>query len=81
MTPYFRIQLGLVEVRGLDWWKRRIAINPVVTVRECPDHMMWYSKRIGHDFTIERVDRDGLWAREGGQYNAINLIRFEDVRA
>ena len=70
-----------VEMRDVWWWKRRIAIDPVVIIRKCPDRMMWYSKRIGHGFTIERVDCDGLWTREGGQYNAINLIRFEDVQA
>jgi len=41
--------------------------------------MMWYASKVGQDVLIERVDRNGLWAREGGEYNAINIIRFSDV--
>jgi hypothetical protein len=39
----------------------------------------WYRKHIGKLILIERGDHQGFWAREGGQYNAINIVRREDV--
>lgn len=66
-------------VRDLSWWKRRIALNSMVKIERCEDPSMWYANRVGQNIRIERVDREGLWAREGGQFNAINVIRFTDV--
>ena len=66
-------------VRDLSWWKRRITLNPIIKIERCTDPMMWYAAKVGQEVKIERVDRDGLWAREGGAYNAINIIRFVDV--
>jgi len=66
-------------VLDLSYWKRRIVQNPFVKIERCSDPMMWYATKVGQDILIERVDRDGLWAREGGAYNAINIIRFSDV--
>jgi len=66
-------------VRDLSWWKRRVTMNPVVKIVRCSDPLMWYASRVGEEVTVERVDREGLWAREGGEYNAINIIRFSDV--
>ena len=54
-------------------------MNPVVKIVRCSDPLMWYASRVGEEVTVERVDREGLWAREGGEYNAINIIRFSDV--
>ena len=67
------------EVRDLSYWKRRIVQNPFVKIERCSDPMMWYASKVGQDILIERVDREGLWAREGGEYNAINIVRFADV--
>lgn len=66
-------------VRDLSWWKRRITLSPLVKIERCTDPLMWYADRVGQEVKIEKVDRDGLWAREGGHYNAINIIRFTDV--
>lgn len=66
-------------VRDLSYWKRSIVQNPFVKIERCSDPMMWYASKVGQDVLIERVDRNGLWAREGGEYNAINIIRFSDV--
>lgn len=66
-------------VRDLSWWKRRITLNPMVKIERCSDSLMWYTDKVGQEVRVEHVTRDGLWVREGGQYNAINVIRFTDV--
>lgn len=51
----------------------------MVKIEHCSDSLMWYADKVGQEVRVEKVNRDGLWAREGGQYNAINIIRFTDV--
>lgn len=40
---------------------------------------MWYKNLVGQSIQIEAMDLDGMWAREGGAYNCLNVIRPEDV--
>jgi hypothetical protein len=64
------------------FWRGQIAKNPEdlsIWVARCADKSMWYAKRIPCHIKIEKVDREGLWVREGGQYNALNVVKFEDV--
>lgn len=51
-------------------------LTPVKILR-CDDPNKWYAKRIGELIPIEKVDKDGLWAREPEGY--LNIIHFEDV--
>jgi hypothetical protein len=59
-------------------WKERIKIDPWVPVTRCSDSQMWYAREVGQTHFIERVDSDGLWAREPVS-GCINIIRFEDA--
>lgn len=58
-------------------WKQRIAMDPWVPIARCSDPSMWYAREIGQTHLIERVDSDGLWAREPAGY--INVIKFDDA--
>lgn len=49
-------------------------------IERCTLSGAWYEKRVGHNILIESVDSGGYWAREGGEYNAINIIRHSDAR-
>lgn len=49
----------------------------MVQIRRCGDRMYWYCHLVGTWVHVERVDLDGLWAREPAGY--INIIKFEDV--
>jgi hypothetical protein len=55
----------------------RFGPNAPVKIQRCGDPQMWYAKRVGELIPIEKVDKDGLWAREPSGY--INIIHFEDV--
>lgn len=57
-------------------WRECIALNPRVKIIHSALNM-WYLGLVGQFVTIERVDSDGLWAREPAGY--INVIRFDDV--
>lgn len=39
----------------------------------------WYARLVGQVIAIEFEDSEGYWAREGGQYNCINIIRKADT--
>lgn len=60
-----------------DEWRLKVAETPHVLIQRCSDPHMWYADRVGQEIRIERVDHDGLWAREPAGY--INIIKFEDV--
>jgi hypothetical protein len=62
-----------------NYWSARVLRNPWVRIERCSDPHFWYADRVGQEIRIEKVDRDGLWAREGGNWNPINIIQFEDV--
>jgi len=47
-------------------------------IRRCGDPSMWYANRVGEWIPVERLDRDGIWAREPAGY--LNIIKFEDVK-
>jgi hypothetical protein len=48
-------------------------------IDRCSGGDWWYAGRVGEVISIERETSDGYWAREGGTYNAINIIRKGDV--
>lgn len=50
-----------------------------IKVLKCNDHLLWYAKRIGEEFKIEFIEDKAYWAREGGQFNALNWIKKEDA--
>ena len=50
-----------------------------VKILRCSDPSMWYKNLVGQSIQIEAMDLDGMWAREGGAYNCLNVIRPEDV--
>lgn len=58
-------------------WKLKVIDEPMVLIQRCSDPHMWYADRVGRTVCVERIDRDGLWAREPAGY--INIIKFEDV--
>lgn len=41
--------------------------------------LMWYSTRIGEEFTVIRIDSHGYWCREGGQWNCLNWVDVRDA--
>lgn len=41
---------------------------------------MWYRDKVGETVTVELIDDEGYWAREGGTYDAINVIYKQDAR-
>lgn len=48
------------------------------TIHRCSGSY-WYADKIGETVLVEFVDSEGYWAREGGEYNCINVIRKEDA--
>lgn len=59
------------KVDGYPCWAR---------IEQCTLPGAWYANRVGQNILIEFSDAEGHWAREGGVYNAINIIRHEDAR-
>jgi hypothetical protein len=49
-----------------------------VLIRRCPDPSMWYVDRVGQWVQIEKLDTDGMWAREPS--GCINIIKYQDVK-
>lgn len=49
-------------------------------IERCSRNGMWYQDRVGELITVEFIDSEGYWAREGGTYNAINVIYKADAR-
>lgn len=54
----------------------------------CTDSLMWYSKRIGEVFAVTGITWFAnnnerrvqyYWCREGGLYNAVNIVHPSDV--
>ncbi len=50
-----------------------------IRVKRCTNPGAWYEERIGEEVVAEFMDSEGYWAREGGIYNCINVLRKEDV--
>ena len=67
------IHISLPRSLRLDGGIRKIKIE------RCTDFGMWYRDKIGQTILCEFVDREGYWAREGGEYNCINVIRRSDA--
>jgi hypothetical protein len=68
------IKVSLPRPPRLDTCPRKAVIE------RCSNGGYWYRDRIGQTVEIEFIDRDGLWAREGGVYNCINVIQPGDAR-
>ncbi len=58
----------------------RLDTCPRKAVIERCSGSFWYRDMVGQTVTVEFIDSEGLWAREGGTYNCINVIRKEDAR-
>lgn len=67
------IHISLPRPPRLDGGPRQVRIT------QCSDPMYWYQDRVGQTILCEFVDSEGYWAREGGVFNAINVIRPEDA--
>lgn len=67
------IHIGIPQPARLDGMPRRVRID------RCSDRSFWYADRIGQIVVVERNDGYGYWAREGGIYNCINVIKHEDA--
>jgi hypothetical protein len=50
-----------------------------VRIDKCSHAQAWYTGRVGEIVNVEFEDGEGYWAREGGVYNAINVIRKGDA--
>lgn len=46
---------------------------------KCSDPLYWYNSLIGQIVHIERETVDHYWAREGGNWNCLNILYKEDV--
>jgi len=49
-----------------------------VKILKCQDSA-WYAGKVGEIVDAERTDNYGYWAREGGDFNCINYIKYEDA--
>lgn len=58
----------------------RLDTCPRKAVIERCSGSYWYRNLVGQTVEIEFIDRDGLWSREGGVYNCINVIQPGDAR-
>lgn len=67
------IRIGLPRSPRLDGGPRKVRIH------RCSYHGAWYRNLVGYIVPIEFTDSEGHWAREGGEYNCINVIRHEDA--
>jgi hypothetical protein len=77
-----------VDLSLPSWWHgrwvpesvvRTVTVPRAVMILRCFDSLAWYAKKIGQTLPIEYEDSCGYWAREGGTYNAINIIRKTDA--
>jgi len=50
-----------------------------VQIERCSDASFWYRDLVGKVVMIEAADSCGYWAREGGEFNCINVIKHEDA--
>lgn len=66
-------KVSLPRKPRLDTCPRQARID------RCSDPHYWYADRVGRVVTIEFIDSEGYWSREGGIYNAINVIRAKDA--
>lgn len=48
-----------------------------VKIQRCHDPSMWYAGRVGEWIKVERLDSDGIFAREPEGY--LNIIKYEDI--
>lgn len=67
------IHISLPRPPRLDGGPRKARIL------RCSDRGYWYRDLVGHIVPIEFQDSEGYWAREGGEYNCINVIRKQDA--
>lgn len=67
------IRISLPRSPRLDGGPCKVLIN------QCSSHGAWYQDRVGQTILCEFVDSEGYWAREGGTFNCINVIRPEDA--
>jgi hypothetical protein len=70
--PMSFLHISLPRAPRLDTCPRKAVIE------RCSG-TYWYRDMVGQTITVEFIDSDGLWAREGGTYNCINVIRREDA--
>lgn len=73
------LQMTVCHIEWMNKAPNLLDTQCRVKILRCKDPQMWYSDRIGQLVPIESLDLDGMWAREGGIYNALNIIRPEDV--
>lgn len=45
----------------------------------CKDKMLWYAPLVNSVIEIERETTSNYWAREGGNWNCLNILYKEDV--
>lgn len=67
------IHIGLPRQPSLSRVPRKVRID------KCSHPRFWYCGKVGETVVSEFQDNDGYWAREGGEYNCINVIRREDA--
>ena len=67
------IHISLPRPPRLDGGPRKVHIT------RCSNPGYWYQAKVGQTILCEFVDREGYWAREGGTFNCINVIRPEDA--
>lgn len=46
-------------------------------IKQCPDHLMWYSKLVGQTVPLLRVLSDCYMSQEPAGYS--NIVKFEDA--
>lgn len=51
-----------------------------VYIARCSSPSYWYKNLVGQTILCEFIDREGYWAREGGIFNCINVIKREDAK-
>jgi hypothetical protein len=51
-----------------------------IQIKQCRDHLLWYSSRIGEVFKIVKVDHieDMYWVRTGDAWNTLNFVYSVD---
>lgn len=68
------IKISLPRRPRLDTCPRKAVIE------RCSRSGVWYQDKVGETVTVEMIDDEGFWVREGGTYNAINVIYKQDAR-
>ena len=50
----------------------------LIKITKSKNWLMWYNLRVGEEFTVVSEDPDCYWCREGGEWNALNMVYKED---